>query len=153
MTGPGEFDRLTPAHAAEPVESVGETRPVLAIVSALVWPTLAICAATLYFLIRNVFAMAVGRAFHAGISAEEQVPLFWWLFAVSAVLALIVMAALVSRRWGALIVALVIGCAAGVFTVGTFSHVRSVIAPIEQTAPRPLPCQCHSGSSCDCPGG
>lgn len=125
------------------------------ILTPIVWLAVVGCAVILFSLLWNMFGMALGAALHAEITIEEQLPVFWGLVSVCIVLALTAVAALVGRRWVALVLAIVLGIVGGAATAVAFSSVRSVLAPVEQEQidPGPMPCQCSSGGTCDCPGG
>lgn len=105
-------------------------------------------------LFRNLFALALGQALHAEVSVEEMVPLFWGFAITTAALAFAVIAAILARRWVALVLAVLLCGAGGLFTIGMLSTARTVIFPVEEYVDQgPLSCQCYSGSVCDCPGG
>lgn len=123
------------------------------ILTPVVWLALAACAMVLLSLFWNMFAMALGAALHAEITIDEQIPVFWGLVTVCAVLTLTAVAALIGRRWVALVVALALGGVGGIAATMVFANGRSVIAPVVHVDPLPVPCQCYSGSVCDCPGG
>lgn len=122
-------------------------------VAAAVWVGIAVAVFSLFTLTGQLFGMAVGVALHAEVTAAEQLPLFWGFVAVAAGMSLAVVAAIVARRWVALVLALILAAGSGVVAAGLYSNVRSEIAPIEHTEPDRLPCQCYSGGDCDCPGG
>ena len=97
--------------------------------------------------------MSLGAALHAEMSLDEQVPLFWGLVIVCGVLVVVIACAIIGQRWIALILALIVGCVGGAITSAVFSNVSSAITPVVHVEPEPIPCQCRSGGTCDCPGG
>lgn len=148
---------MTVDHATRLASAEGAaTRPSMhwrRVVGVIVWLVVAVGAVTLFSLFWNLFGLSLGQALHAEVTVDDVLPLFWGFAATTAVLALAAGAAIVARRWVALVLAVLLCGVGGLFTVGLFSSVRSVIAPIEQVDPGPMPCQCYSGSVCDCPGG
>ncbi|WP_127820250.1 hypothetical protein [Microbacterium sp. CPCC 204701] len=101
----------------------------------------------------ELLAMALGRALGGQPAVAEMVPAYWSFVWTSIGLGAAAVAAASARRWVALVLALLLAAGGGVLAVGLFPQVRSIVAPAEQVDPAPLLCQCHSGGTCDCPGG
>ena len=146
---PAEAEHATPAAAIASPRLEGWRISV----GIGVWVSLTMCTVALAFLLVNMFAMAVGAALHAEVTVEEQLPVFWALVTVCVVLLLTAVAAIVGQRWVALILAIIIGAAGGFLTTVVFYNVQDAVMPVTHTDPQPMPCQCHSGGTCDCPGG
>lgn len=72
---------------------------------------------------------------------------------VAAVLLGVVVIAAVGSRWAAFTLALVALLFSAYLGVGLASGLHSARPPAERVDPSPLPCQCYSGSVCECPGG
>ena len=123
------------------------------VVGVIVWLIVITGACALFVSFLNLFALSLGHALHAIVGTEELLPVFWGFVVTTAVLALAGIAAIIVRRWVALVLAVLLCGVGGLFAVGVFSTVRSAVAPLERIDPGPLPCQCYSGSVCDCPGG
>jgi|GEM_PF-3233020 len=103
----------------------------------------------------RMVAIGLGHAWGDPAAPQEWLGVWWTLIGLVIGLGVAAVAAIIARRWVALVLALLIAAACGFLAVGLFSNVRSVVAPapIEHVDPGPLPCQCYSGSFCDCPGG
>lgn len=152
-TGRVEGDGPGSADGGELDRTVLQTPRWRAAGGVLAWLLLLGCGVALFLLFMSMFAMSIGSALHAKRPLDEQVPLFWGFVVVCGVLALVVVLAVVSRRWIALVVALVIGTVGGVAAGTVFNNVSSILTPAVRTSPEPIHCQCSSGTPCGCPGG
>lgn len=152
------MDPRIPGHPG-PWSAPGQRAPATArlpgqtAVVTTLWVALIASAVAMSVLFTQLFGMALAQALHAEHPREDEIPIFWGLVAVCIVLAVAVGFAVVYRRWVAVIFALLLGCMGGIVAVGVWSNVHSIVAPEETHEPRPLPCQCSSGGTCDCPGG
>ena len=134
--------------------SAAKTEPVWRFWVALpVWWAVIVGFVVLLVTFRDVFAMALGQALGGETATEELVPAYWSFVYVSIGLGIAAVAAGIARRWVALVLALLLAAGRGILAVGLFPRVQPVVAPVEHVDQGPLPCQCHSGGTCDCPGG
>ncbi|MFB7894361.1 hypothetical protein ACFC1I_19320 [Microbacterium sp. NPDC056044] len=103
-----------------------------------------------------MIAIGIGHAWGPPTTPEDLIEVWWRWVGIVVGAGLAAIGALVARRWVALVLALLLTGAAGLLAIGLYPEVRPIVAPVEHVEhidQGPLPCQCYSGSSCDCPGG
>ncbi len=98
-------------------------------VAAAVWAAIAIALITLYLLVMKLFGFSLALALHGTVTAAEQVPIFWGFVAVAIGMSIAVVAAIVARRWVALVFAILL--------VGRGGVLRG--RPVEQCPSRDRP--------------
>ncbi|MDY0908328.1 hypothetical protein [Microbacterium sp. CFBP9034] len=98
-------------------------------------------------------AIAVGNALHSPSGLGPEVELYWTFVWIAVGVGVVAVVAFAARRFVALALALVLVAGSAFFAVSLYTSVQSVIAPVEEVDTGPLPCQCHSGGTCECPGG
>lgn len=102
----------------------------------------------------QLLAMSLGQALGGSGPSLEEVSSVWRMFVCIIIgLGIAAVAAIVARRWVALVLAVIIAGACGLLAVGLAPRIQPIVAPVEHVDPGPPPCACYSGSVCDCPGG
>lgn len=101
----------------------------------------------------ELFARGVGQALGAEVDMAAEVSLYWTFVWTAVAMAVVAVAAIIARRWVAMVFALLLVGVGGVLALGLYDTVQPLVAPVEHVDPGPLPCVCHSGGTCDCPGG
>lgn len=122
-------------------------------VALATWSAVVVGLVVVYQTFWQLLAMSVGQALGSEVRVDEEVPIYWTFVWTAIALAVVTVAAIVGRRWVAMVFALLLVGASGVLAIGLYPSVQSVVAPVEQVDPGPLPCACYSGSICECPGG
>jgi len=118
-----------------------------------VWTTLVAGVVLGFQTFWMMVAIGIGHAWGPPSTPEDWIEVWWRWVAIVIGVGIAGIGAIVLRRWGALVLAVLILAAAGFLASGISDKVRPVVAPAEHVEPGPAPCACYSGSFCDCPGG
>jgi hypothetical protein len=97
--------------------------------------------------------IGIGHAWGPSSTADDWIGVWGWWIGIVIGVGIAAIGAIVLRRWGALVLALLILAAAGSRASGISDKVHPAVAPVEHVDPGPAPCACYSGSVCECPGG
>jgi len=117
------------------------------------WSGLALSLAAIAFLLFMLFGYSVGAALGGSFPESQRAAFAAGFGIVAAVLLGIVVVAAVGSRWVAFTLALAALLFSAYLGVGLASGLHSARPPAEKVDPSPVPCQCYSGSVCECPGG
>jgi hypothetical protein len=102
----------------------------------------------------QLVGMSLGQALGGSGPSPDELFSVWSTFVVIIIgLVVAAVAAIIARRWVALVLAVIIAGGCALFAIGLAPRIESVVAPVEHVDEGPPPCACYSGSVCECPGG
>ena len=117
------------------------------------WALIGLSIFAIGYLVWQELGWGISQALHGDPEVSERVPRYWGFVAIAVALGLVAIAAMIARRWVALVLALILAAGSGVIAVGMWPSVQPLVAPVQQSDPPIHHCQCPSGGDCDCPGG
>jgi hypothetical protein len=131
------------------MERMPDPRPAR---TAVPWIAIGVGTLLLFFAVAVLLMTLLSRWGHSA-EAADVAPSLWMLAAALLVLIGAVVAAVVGRRWVALVLSLLLllPAGAGVLLLGSTAG-HEMRSAVPQPAFTPT-CFCYSGGSCDCPGG
>jgi hypothetical protein len=131
------------------MERIPDPRPAR---TAVPWIAIGVGTLLLFFAADVLLMTLLSRWGHS-TEATDVAPSLWMFAAALLILIGAVVAAVIGRRWVALVLALLLllPAGAGVLLLGA-----TVAVEMRSAVPQPAytpTCFCYSGGSCDCPGG
>lgn len=117
------------------------------------WALIGLSIFVIAYLLWQEFGWGLAQALHGDPDVAERVPRYWGFVVVAIILAVVAVATVITRRWVAFVLAVILACGSAFAAVGMWPSVQPLVSPVQQTDAPPRPCQCLSGGDCDCPGG